>query len=178
MKILLVYSSRTGNTERVANEIYDELNKDYEVNFKRIEDLKDSEVEEYKNIIVGFWIDQAYPDKEPKAFIESLRDKNIGLFGTIGADPNSYHGERTLGNLDTIVDSSNNLIAKFLCNGKVDENLLTRLKSMNRDHLPPGLTDEILDQMIEAGDHSREPNEEDFKNARNIFKEAFKALEN
>lgn len=173
MKILLAYSSRTGNTEKVAKEINSELIKRNDVVMKKIQELQEGEVDNYENIIVGFWIDQAYPDKESRALIESLKNKTLGLFGTIGANPDSYHGERTMENLEKIVNKSNKLIVKFLCNGKVDENLLNKLKKMNRDRLPPGLTPQILDEMIEAGDESRAPNEEDFKNARNTFAKAF-----
>ncbi len=176
MKTLLVYTSRTGNTERVAKEIYEELVSDFELDIKKLEELDEGEEENYDFIITGFWIDQAYPVKNMRKFIESLKNKRIGMFATIGADPDSYHGERTKENLEELVDETSTLCAKFMCNGKVDPNLISKLKGMNLEKLPPGLTPDILTQMIEAGEKSREPNEEDFKNARKIFRKVFEEM--
>ncbi len=178
IRVLVAYSSITGNTEKVAKSIYDSIVDDYSVDLRETKDCEISDLEKYDVILAGFWIDRAYPDIPSKKFLANIRNKKVGLFGTIGADPDSYHGKRTMSNLDTVLDESNQMIAKFLCNGKVDEKLIRKLKSTPRDKMPPGVDLSIMRQMIETGEKSREPNQEDLENASKLFKEALESLEN
>lgn len=61
MKILLTYSSRTGNTEKVARAIREVL--PASADFYKMSEAP--QPEEYDVVIVGFWIDRGMPIKKP-----------------------------------------------------------------------------------------------------------------
>lgn len=168
MKILLTYSSKTGNTEKVAKAIMDVMPKDTE--FCRIEDAKSPE--NYDLIVVGFWIDKGMPDEKALNYLKRIKGKKVGLFATLGAYPDSPHGRKSMKRAIEIV-KDNEVIADFICQGKIDEKLIEVFKKFPKDH-PHAITEEKLIRYEIASKH---PNYEDFERGKYIFKLALKELE-
>ncbi|EGS30238.1 flavodoxin family protein [Peptoniphilus sp. oral taxon 375 str. F0436] len=124
MKGLILYSSLTGNTKTMAQAIY--------TNFKkRGLDLDLQEIghhrppEDYDYALIGAWIDKAKPNKAALKVIEATRQKNLGLFATLGAMPYSDHGVKVQKNLEELLKGKNSL-GTYLCPGKVDPKLLKK----------------------------------------------------
>ena len=69
MKALVVYSSRTGNTRKIAEAI--------------AAVLPGCEIHPVESAPA--------PDAQAKAYLETVRDANVALFGTLGAWPDSDH---------------------------------------------------------------------------------------
>lgn len=119
MKASLIFSSKTGNTKRVTDEILNILPKE-----TKVYDLKelDTEVED-ELLILGFWVDRAKPNQEMYEFMEGLKGKKIIAFGTMGTDPSEKHGENTRKNTTELLSKNNELLGIFLCQGKIDQNI-------------------------------------------------------
>ena len=174
MRNLIIYSSKTGNTKKVAYGIYEGLKDKYDIDIKDMASIKDiSEVDEYDTLLVGFWVDRGTANSVAKKFIQKIKNKNVGLFCTLGANPDSKHGNDVTRNLNTkLLDKSNKLIEVGLYNGLVDIALLNKLKEKPPLFLPKF----ILKKMIDAGEKTREPNEQDIQNAVEKFDKALQKL--
>lgn len=173
MKILITYSSKTGNTKKVAYGLYEGLKDNYEIDIKDMKHIKDLSIfDDYAVLLIGFWIDKGTADNYAKKIIKQINNKNVGLFCTLGANPDSKHGKDVLNNMKKIMHKSNNIIEIALYNGLVDMTLLKKLKQ----HPPLFLPKTILKKMIDAGENSREPNEQDIQNAIKRFDTALKRL--
>lgn len=168
MKILLTYSSKTGNTEKVAKKVKEVMPEGTE--FCRVEEAPAAE--NFDIILIGFWIDKALPNKEALEYIKTINNKKVGYFFTLGAYPDSAHADKCTENTRELL-KGNEIIAEFRCHGKVDEQLIERRKKLPKDH-PHAVTEERLKRYEIASKH---PDVEDFEKAKGIFKEALKSLE-
>ena len=83
MKILLTYSSKTGNTKAVAETILKTLPQG--TDFFAVSEVKD--LNNYDAVIVGFWIDKGLPNEEALNFMETIKNKKTGYFFTLELIP-------------------------------------------------------------------------------------------
>lgn len=160
MKILLTYSSLTGNTKKVAEAIFDVMPEGTQI--CPIEQAPSPD--EYDFIIVGFWVDRENPDKKAQEYMKQIQGKKVALFGTLGASPDSEHAYRTIENAKKLVQG-NIIVGEFMCTGKIDPRITERLKNLPPGH-PHGMTQERMARHIEASKH---PNEKDFSRAKEVF---------
>ncbi len=80
MKILVAYSSKTGNTKKLAAGIYSLLKRDVEdldISICKMSNAKD--LDAYDTILVGYWVDKGGPNKEATKFLSSLKGKRVGI---------------------------------------------------------------------------------------------------
>ena len=89
MKAMVVYSSRTGNTKKVANGIFAGIPGDY----KDIQSLEEYERKDADIFFVGFWTDKGTCDMTVIDFLSGLREKKVALFGTCGMGRDSAYME-------------------------------------------------------------------------------------
>lgn len=75
MKILLTYSSKTGNTKAVAEAVLKTLPQG--TDFFAVSEVKD--VNNYDAVIVGFWIDKGLPNEEALNFMETIKNKKRAI---------------------------------------------------------------------------------------------------
>jgi len=173
MKALIIYSSKTGNTKKVAYGIYENLKDSYDLSIKDMDEINDmAMLDEYDTLVIGFWIDRGTAHPKAKKFVKQIKNKKIALFATLGADPSSKHGQDVMRNLNKLADKSNALLAVEIYNGLVDPALLEKLKTKPPLFLPKP----ILNKMIDSGEKSREPNEEDIQKAVSTFNLALKQV--
>ncbi len=152
MKILIAYSSNTGNTKKLATGLYEALKTNYDID---IADIKEKpSTEGFDLVMPAFWVDKGTTDNSSKKFIKTLRNKKIIYLGTLGAKPESEHGQKVRNNIPKLLDSSNELLGIFLANGLVNPKLTARIKFLP---LPKG----IKDKMYESSINSRATNDED-----------------
>lgn len=156
MKSLVVYSSRTGNTQKVARTIYDALPEP-----KDIFSAKEApDPSGYDFLALGFWVDKGMVNAGSARYMETVKDKKIGLFGTLGAYPDSDQARQCLKNARALV-KDNEILGEFLCQGKVDPALI---KMMDDPH--HSMTPERRARLEEAAKH---PDEKDLANAKALF---------
>ena len=75
MKVSILYSSKTGNTRKLAYSIANELS-DFEIT---ITDIKTMEsLPQADAYLIGYWVDKAQPNEEAKHCIEQITGKPVG----------------------------------------------------------------------------------------------------
>jgi len=79
MKVIVLYYSQTGNTERVAQAIFKEIQTE-----KCLKELKEAKgLEGYELAFVGFPIHYGGPAKQAKSFLEKhAQGKKVAMFVT------------------------------------------------------------------------------------------------
>jgi flavodoxin len=163
MKILVTYSSLTGNTEKVALAVKDGLPEDASL----IKVNQELEPDNFDLIFVGFWVDKGVADQAAKIFLEKVKNKKIAFLFTLGAYPDSDHAKQVA--LETeklLLGQDNQVLGHFGCHGKVDPNLLEKMKKMLPEGHPHAtMTPERQARLDEAAKH---PNEQDLQNAKNF----------
>ena len=159
MKIVVVYSSRTGNTEKVARAIHAILPQPADIFC--VQDAPDPSG--YDFVAMGFWVDKGAPDAEAREYMRSIHGKAIGLFGTLGAWPNSDHAKDCLCKAEELV-KDNEILGSFLCQGRIDPRIIEVMQKMAFEAHP--MTPERLARIQEAEKH---PDDADLLAAQAAF---------
>jgi flavodoxin len=77
MKILIVYDSRHGNTERIARTIQDVIHKTNEVQLKKVKDTSSEDLYNIDFLVVGSPTHGGRASKNTKQFFYSLADNSL-----------------------------------------------------------------------------------------------------
>ena len=166
MKSLVVYSSKTGNTQKVAQAIF-EIMPQETTDLCPVEEQPSPD--SYDFIILGFWADRENPDSRAQKYMKLLKNKKVALFATLGASPDSDHAKKTMQNARQLIEKDNTLIGDFICRGKIDPKITARFKNLPPDH-PHALTPERLASHQEASKH---PDARDLQKAQEVFRKIY-----
>jgi flavodoxin len=150
-KGLIVYSSKTGNTKKVAEGILKALQeKNLDV---RIAAVEENPAPEAWNL-VGFWLDRGDMDAKAAAYVDGLQGQTLGFFGTLGAPPDSGHARGCVKKVEDRAAVRNTCLGSFLCQGKIDPALIESFKKMPADnpHYPTGKSAAIYDEAAKHPD--------------------------
>lgn len=162
MKGLIIYSSKTGNTKRMAEKIYEVLKDEHQMTIKDIRDAP--EVEKFDFILLGAWIDRGTLETKTLKFLKTIKNKKIGLFATLGAMPDSEHGRKVIKNLEDLLIDRDSL-GQYICPGLVDPKMIEKLRGITGLVVPK----QIKEKMIETSLASREASEEELEEAARYF---------
>ena len=162
MKTLIIYSSKTGNTKKIAEGILKVLPK--ETVLAKVEENIDPS--EFDTILIGFWVDKTTADEKVRNYIKSIEGKKVGIFATLGAYPDSDHARDALKNVRGFLEPQNEVIGEFICQGKVDPKITEQFENLPPDHRMY-MTPERRQRHKDASTH---PDEKDIKNAQGVFK--------
>ena len=113
MEYLVIYSSQTGNTQKLALEIFEALpgkSKD----IQKIEE-QSGEADTY---FVGFWIHRGICGRDILDFLEGLHGKNVALFGTCGMGEGRKYCRQVSKRMEALIPEDNRYLGAFLCTGK------------------------------------------------------------
>lgn len=125
MKSLVVYSTQTDNTKKLAQAIYDSLSEEKEISF--VGDAPDPV--DYDFITVGFWLMAGKPDPKAVAYLEKMRaGQKIFLFATHGAAKGSAHASQAMQIAKEIVKKAD-VLGTYSCQGEVNPNVMAKAKS-------------------------------------------------
>mgnify|MGYP000978573793 CR=1 FL=1 len=160
--IAVIYSSRTGNTAKVAEHLADALG----ASCHSVKDTAD--VPENAALCVGTWIDRGTADAAAKKYIKTLRGRRVFIYGTLGAEPNSEHAEKCIANIRALFDPSNEILGAVLVQGAIDPMLIEMFKSMPKDNVH-AFTEENAVRYAAAANH---PDATDFAQVIAAAKEA------
>ncbi len=128
MRIAVIYSSRTGNTRKVAKAIHESLPEGAEL--CRIDDAPDPS--RFDLIFVGFWVDKGIANKDAQEFMRKLSGQHVALFGTLGAYPDSDHARQCLERVGALL-STCTVVDTFICQGAIDPKLIEWMKTLPAD---------------------------------------------
>ena len=130
-KYSIIYSSKTGNTQKLAEAIHNILPKDNCQYYKAIE--KAPKI--LSNLLyIGFWTEKGTADTQAIEFLKQLKNKKIFLFGTAGYVGSQNYFEGIINNVKKNIDSSNTLIGTFMCQGKMPFSVKKRYEKMQEQN--------------------------------------------
>jgi flavodoxin len=157
-KGLVVYSSKTGNTRQVAEGILKALRENgYNVNIAAVEENPAPADWNF----VGFWLDRGDMDAKAAAYVDSLKGRTVGLFGTLGAPRDSAHARTCSQKAEDRAAANNTCLGSFLVQGKIDPALIESFKKLPQDnpHYPTGKSAALYDEA------ARHPDDRDIADA-------------
>ncbi len=168
MKVLVTWSSKTGNTKAVGEAIGAVC-----PSGTHLCPIEEAPVGggDYDFVALGYWVDKGQPDKKCRDYLKGITGKKIAFFGTLGAYPDSEHAKDSMKKAEELAQD-NEVCGHFICQGKVDPKLLEMMAKMKDNRHP--MTEERKARIEEAKKH---PNEDDFNNAQECFREIFAKLE-
>lgn len=168
MKILVTYSSKTGNTKKLAEGIYEGLG-DME---KTILPMKDAEnLDEYDIVLAGYWVDKGGPNTEAAEYLKKISGKKVGVFATLAFWPDSEHGYQSILRGEALVKENNHVIGKYICQGKIDPRMIEIFKKMPEGN-PHKPTPEKQKRYVISANH---PSAADIAVAAEMFRERIEA---
>jgi flavodoxin len=128
MKVIIAYMSLTGNTRKIAEAIFGEIQEEKEI--KELSEIDD--LEGYDLVFVGFPMHGFGAPEEAKRFLEKqCKGKKIALFVTHGAPENLGDLQPWL-NICKEAAVGANVIDMFNCQGELAQYVIdTLLKSEN-----------------------------------------------
>jgi flavodoxin len=151
MKILVIYSSLTGNTKKVAEAIVAALPEESTL----VQVADKFSIKNYDIVFLGFWIDRSSADTAMAKFMQQTHDKNVALFATLGAYPNTAYAEKCMENAVALLPKDNAVLGKFHCQGKIAEKLVEKFKTLPPEN-PHAMTPERLMRHQKAASHPDE----------------------
>ena len=129
MRAIVLVSSLTGNTYKVARYVQKGIGECCDL--KRVGD--DVDLSLYDLCCVGFWLDSGHVENKALELISSLEHKKVGLFGTLGGNPQSPEAQKVM---QTAIDALNNpsrnntLLGTFWVQGKISRSVLDKMYEM------------------------------------------------
>lgn len=167
MKKIVIYSSQTGNTRKIGQAIASQIGCDA-VSF---DDERAQNLNDFDFIAVGYYIDKGGPDIKFRRFIkENIRNKKLGLFITLGANPDGEHGKDMLNRgKELLAENGNEVIREFICQGAISEEMMQIMRDMAEkmgDKAMFAITPERLALWESAKSH---PDENDIANVKAAF---------
>lgn len=158
MNILVTYSSKTGNTKKVAESIKEGLGVADLIPVSEVSNL-----DNYDIIFLGGWIDKGTFNAEVLKFVEKLNNKKIAYFFTLGAYPDSNHAKDCVNAINTLLEkNSNTIIGRYFCQGAIDPKLIEFMSKLPADHVMA--PDEA--RIKRWKDASTHPDNNDLENAK------------
>lgn len=128
MKTLIVYSSKTGNTRKLAQAIHLALDN---AELSRVEMAPSPD--KYDLILLGFWIEEGTADEKMKLYMKRLKNKKVGLFATLGAYPDSKHAADSLKAVTQLIPDCS-VVGHYICQGAIDPELIEWMETLPKDH--------------------------------------------
>lgn len=172
MQYIVLYSSRTGNTKKIAEAISSVL--PVATPCLPVGEAP-ADLNAYDCVFAGFWVDRGSADPEAQQLLRRLEHPRVALFATLGADPRSEHAADSLRNAAALRPGGQPPVHSFICQGKVDPQLIEQMKKM----FPAGHP-HAVDEKREAlhKEASKHPDEADLAAAKAFATETVKRLEN
>lgn len=171
MECIVLYSSRTGNTRKIAEAVCSVLPAGTPC-LPVAEAPPD--LSRYDCVFAGFWVDRGTADAQSKQLLARLDNPKTALFATLGAEPCSQHAADSLRNAAALRPCAEPLVNSFICQGKVDPQLIEQMKKMFPTGHPHAVTSEREALHQQAASH---PDEADLAAAKAFAAETLKRLE-
>lgn len=158
MRGAIVYSSKTGNTKKIAETIKSIDPERFEL--FSVEDNPDPDIFDF--IFMGFWVDKGTADTKAIEFMKKIKSKKVAVFMTLGAYPESDHARSSLEKGLENLGESCTVIDKFVCQGAIDPKLISWMEKLPKEH--PHAPDKA--RRKRWLDASTKPDNDDFKRAK------------
>lgn len=167
--VTMLVSSRTGNTQKIADAIRAELERlGWEVrNRERGQGIDTSLV------IICFWCFKSRFDPLNAKLLDQMAGKRVLVFGTFGGYPDSPYADKVRANVTGDVNERNECVGVFLSQGKVRMDNLEKRRALPPDD-PHHLDEAGVARVMESQKH---PNQDDVDQAVAFLRQQLPALE-
>ncbi len=173
MNTITLYSTQTGNTQKVAETAH-RINP-FHKEITPIEALKNVNVlDNYDLILLGYWVENSQADSKARGVMQGLRDKKVILFGTSGTDPHHSYAKKVRQAAEDTLDASNELLGHFVCWGAISESVITGFEALVSMQPENKMLANLLRVFKEQYPLSQgHPTEEDLQDAEQYFQDIF-----
>ena len=161
MKNAVVFSSKTGNTKQLADEIRNVLSEEI-IEYFGSPETAPLDADCY---YVGFWTDKGQCNAEIGTFLKKIKGKEVFLFGTAGFGGDPEYFDKILKKVEKNLDRSNILRGSYMCQGKMPNSVRERYVNMKNAPLPVPNIDAMIDNFDRAVSHPDEQDLEQFRKA-------------
>lgn len=127
MKVLIAYSSLTGNTRKLAEALHLAL-----PNADLCPMSSAPNLERYDIVFAGFWVEAENACKDAIKCLKRLSGKPVALFATLGAYPDSQHAADSLKAAANEIPNGN-VVDSFICQGAIDPNMIEWMEKLPQD---------------------------------------------
>ena len=162
MKNAVVFSSKTGNTKQLADEIRNVLSEET-IKYFGSPETAPLDADCY---YVGFWTDKGHCNAEIGTFLKKIKDKEVFLFGTAGFGGDTEYFDKILKKVEKNLDRSNILRGSYMCQGKMPNSVRERYMKMKNSPLPVPNIDAMIENFDRAVSH---PDEQDLEQLRQVI---------
>lgn len=159
MKYSVIYTSQTGNTQKLAMEIFAAIPDSSKDCCRTGEFTPEKDAGVY---FVGFWTDRGTCSMEVIDFLGGLHGKKIALFGTCGMGANQEYYHKIEEQVKVFIPEDNEYLGAFLCQGKMPIQVRNKYKAMENESNAAQM-EMMLQNFDEALLH---PDQADFDRAR------------
>lgn len=154
MRTLIVYSSQTGNTRKLAEAVGDCWPGETEM----VSVDAAPEPKGYDCVAVGFWLQAGKPDLKAAEYLQKIDRMPLFLFATHGAAADSAHVRKAMASALALAPEAE-ILGTFNCPGEVAPKVLEKIRSKTPS--PPWLQD--------APSAVGHPNAQDLENLRKVI---------
>ena len=134
MKTLIVYSTQTGNTQKLAEAANEVLGG--EKTLRAVADAPDPTG--FDLVVVGFRLQAGKPDPKSSEYLTKLGKTKVFLMATHGAAADSDHAQNAMNQARSLAPDAS-VVGTFNCPGEVNPAFLE--KARQKDPQPPWIGD-------------------------------------
>jgi len=128
MKALVVYSTKTKNTLKLAEALYDTIR--YRKELKSIDDKPNPE--DYGFIAVGFWVKNSKPDPATMEFLPTIRDgQEVFLFATHASARDSEPIRNAMKIARKLIKKGR-ILGTFGCQGEISPEMMEKIAAQDK----------------------------------------------
>ncbi|MFZ5758195.1 MAG: flavodoxin family protein [Thermodesulfobacteriota bacterium] len=127
MKSLIVFSSQSGNTKKLAEAVAEELPGIKEL--VAVENAPDH-FDDADLLAVGFWLMGGKPDPKSSEFLSKTAGKKLFLFATHGAARDSAHARAAMEHAMRLAQGAQ-VVGTFSCQGAVQSAVMEKAAAKN-----------------------------------------------
>ena len=124
MKSLIVYSSQSGNTKKLAQAVYESLTGSKEM----CAVTAAPDPAGYDFIALGFWLQAGKPDAKSAEYLARIGKKPLFLFATHGAAAGSDHALNGMEHAKSLAPKAD-ILETYNCQGEVNPKFLEKVKA-------------------------------------------------
>ena len=159
MKIAIIYSSKTGNTKALAKAIRETLKNQSLIYFN----MPSEKIPMADIYIIGSWTFKGSPTDDIIQILKKIKNKKIAYFGTAGYGGNPTYYQKLFERVKSYIDSSNEILGYFYCQGKMPNQIKTKYEQMLKENPSETKYKKMIATFDNALSH---PNEEDLNNVK------------
>ena len=159
----IVYSSTTGNTKLLAETIQKEISKEDLLYFGEPSEA----ALKADRIYVGFWTDKGSCDQQTAAFLKTVTDQEIYLFGTAGFGESQDYFDKVLARTKKSLSRSAGIVGTFMCQGKMPMTVRQRYEQMMKSPIKVPNLQGMIENFDKALTH---PDQEDLNRLQENLK--------